>query len=197
MISGKKIKMKVKKSKKDKQVISNGWCEVGNLHSVWIDGYLLLSSFFVCVCYSEIKIEQNFLSSWTPPCDATQILRQNSGDNNSAFQENNNEEFSEKEMITTCIDTQAAHGLMGRRSRVQNTFLIFIVAPSRRRILQREPVAFVMREMFVTSSVIKNDICSNSTTWRSVTAGDRLSLWFELLVPPPRTVYSTVKTFYL
>lgn len=67
MISGKKIKMKVKKSKKDKQV-SNQMC----LFVV----YRLFVWFFFFTClmcalfsYSETKIEQSFWSSWTLPCN--------------------------------------------------------------------------------------------------------------------------------
>lgn len=117
MISGKKIKMKVKKSKKDKQVISLFCCHVSKqvcLYSLWMH-YLswLTCCLFCCCCHSGIKIEQNFLSSWTLLCDATvdasggaraRTRQQNSGNNNPAFQENKNEGFSEKD--TTCIEGQ-------------------------------------------------------------------------------------------
>jgi len=102
MISGKKIKMKVKKSKKDKQVIRFFLCRV-----------IKKSCFFFIVCavncsitctlfhHSGIKIEQNFLSSWTLPCDASWATAcpQNSGLRTQlSFQEETNEEFSEREI---------------------------------------------------------------------------------------------------
>lgn len=52
------------------------------------------------------------MALWTPVLlvGRTQTCQQNSGNNNSAFQENKNEEFSEEAMInTTCVATEGQH----------------------------------------------------------------------------------------
>ena len=71
MISGKKIKMKVKKSKKDKQVISQfHLCNKKVCLFFHVYQTVYCTDSCVWFYYSGIKIEQNSLSSWTQRCDA-------------------------------------------------------------------------------------------------------------------------------
>lgn len=64
MISGKKIKMKLKKSKKDKQVKYS--------KSMWFYVFDSLPPWLIFVFHSSgIKIEQNFWNFWTRPSEAT------------------------------------------------------------------------------------------------------------------------------
>lgn len=170
---------------------------------------------FFFFCHSGIKIEQNFSSSWTLPCDATvdassgaraRTRQQNSGNNNPAFQENNSEGFSEKEMMMN-RHTAAAPSRMQWRSCiscsevkcVQTTSYIFTTVLPRWPILQLRLIAFVIWQVFVLSSVIRNFICGQldqmkvkvvtrqhqSEHWMWLNcrrSASQLCLWFERML---------------